>query len=133
MVQNLKLRGSWGKLGNQNLTGLLNTDPNYPYIPTVSSGQNYPFGGVVVGGVAPVYGANPDITWETTTETNFGLDADFLNNKFTLTADYFIKNTDNILYNLPVGGVYGLSAPVQNTASVPEIKAGNLVCPIMTG
>ncbi len=118
VVQNLKLRGSWGKLGNQNLTGLLNTDPNYPYIPTVSSGQNYPFGGVVVGGVAPVYGANPDITWETTTETNFGLDADFLNNKFTLTADYFIKNTDNILYNLPVGGVYGLSAPVQNTASV---------------
>ncbi len=116
-VQNLKLRGSWGQLGNQNIT-VAGTNYLYPYIPTVSAGQNYPFGGVVVGGVAPVNGANTDITWETTTETDLGLDADFLNNKLSLTADYYIKNTTGILYNLPVGGTYGLLPPVQNTSSV---------------
>lgn len=111
-VQNLKLRGSWGQLGNQNIGSI------YPYIPTVSAGQNYPFGGVVVGGVAPVNGANTAITWETTTETDLGLDADFLNSKMSFTADYYIKNTTGILYNLPVGATYGLNAPVQNTSSV---------------
>jgi TonB-linked SusC/RagA family outer membrane protein len=125
IVSNLKLRGSWGQLGNQNL-GAYYANPTvsqisgyyYPYVPTVSSGQNYPFGGVVAGGVAPTNGANTAITWETTTETDLGLDADFLNNKFSLTADYFIKNTTGILYNLPVGATYGLTAPVQNTSSV---------------
>ena len=112
IVSNLKLRGSWGQLGNQAVAG------NYPYISTVSPGLNYPFGGVVVGGVAPIYGANDNITWETTTETDLGIDADFLNDKFSITADYFIKNTTGILYNLPVGATYGLNAPVQNTASV---------------
>jgi TonB-linked SusC/RagA family outer membrane protein len=118
VVSNLKLRASWGQLGNQNLTGTTYPSVYYPYISTVSPGQNYPFGGVVVGGVAPVYGANSNITWETTTETNLGLDADLLNNKLSLTADYFIKNTKGILYDLPVGGTYGLAAPYQNTASV---------------
>jgi TonB-linked SusC/RagA family outer membrane protein len=112
VVSNLKFRASWGELGNQNIGS------NYPYIATVSPGQNYPFGGTVFGGVAPVYGNNTNLVWETTKETNIGLDADFLNNKFSLTADYFIKNTTGILYNLPVGATYGLNAPVQNTASV---------------
>ncbi len=117
VVQNLKIRGSWGQLGNQNIT-VAGTNYLYPYIPTVSSGQNYPFGGIVVGGVAPVYGANSAIAWETTTETDLGLDADFFNNKLSLTADYFIKNTTGILYNLPVGATYGLTPPIQNTSSV---------------
>ncbi|MGZ3763960.1 MAG: SusC/RagA family TonB-linked outer membrane protein [Mucilaginibacter sp.] len=112
VISNLKLRGSWGQLGNQNIGS------NYPYIPTISTGQNYVFGGVDASGIAAVYGTNANIKWETTTETNFGLDAEFFDNKFTLTADYFIKNTSNILYNLPVSAAYGLSAPVQNTASV---------------
>ncbi len=111
-VSNLKIRGSWGRLGNQNIGA------NYPYIPTVSSGQNYSFGGVVVGGVSPVNGANVDIKWETTTETDLGLDVDLLHNKLNFTADYFIKNTNGILYALPVGATYGLTAPTQNTASV---------------
>ncbi len=80
--------------------------------------MNYPFGGVVVGGVAPVNGANTAITWETTTETDLGLDADLINNKLSLTVDYYIKNTTGILYNLPVGATYGLNAPVQNTSSM---------------
>jgi TonB-linked SusC/RagA family outer membrane protein len=112
VVSNLKLRGSWGQLGNQNISS------NYPYIPTISSGQNYVFGGVDASGIAPVNGTNANIMWETTTETDFGLDANFFKDKFTLSADYFIKKTDDILFNLPVSATYGLTAPSQNTASV---------------
>ncbi|WP_413666876.1 TonB-dependent receptor [Mucilaginibacter sp. Mucisp86] len=119
VLSNLKLRASWGQLGNQNLTGNTYTSVYYPYIPTVTTiNQGYPFGGVVNGGVAPVDGANTALVWEKTTDTNFGLDADFLNGKFSFTADYFIKNTTGILYDLPVGAPYGLNPPYQNTSSV---------------
>ncbi|HRP32381.1 MAG TPA: TonB-dependent receptor [Agriterribacter sp.] len=108
----LKVRGSWGKLGNQNLVG------NYPYIPTIASGQNYGFGGSIASGVAPVNGANTNIKWETTTSTDIGLDAVFLNGKINFTADYFVRNTDQVLLDIPVGSVYGFSPPVQNAGSV---------------
>lgn len=131
----LKLRGSWGQLGNQNLNQLYENgvyyNNYYPYITTVSTGQNYTLGGsspVIATGVAPTIGANPNIKWETTTESDFGLDAGFLNNKVTFTADYFIKNTTNILLSVPVGAVYGLTAPTQNAGAVQnkglELAAG---------
>ncbi|MCD2425345.1 TonB-dependent receptor [Niabella pedocola] len=111
VVSNLKLRGSWGKLGND-LVG------NYPSIQTVSSSQNYNFGGTSVSGIAPVDGANTDITWEKVTETNVGLDAAFLNNRLTLTVDYFVKKTSDILLALPVSPIYGLKAPTVNAGKV---------------
>jgi TonB-linked SusC/RagA family outer membrane protein len=114
VVQELKFRASWGELGNQNIGS------EYPYISTVSAGQNYPFDGVVAGGVAPVNGANAAVTWETTKETDLGLDAGFLNNKLTLTADYFIKNTTGILSAIPVAATYGLTAPTVNSSSVQD-------------
>ncbi|MFT3681171.1 MAG: TonB-dependent receptor [Ferruginibacter sp.] len=111
-ISSLKLRGSWGRLGNQNIGA------NYPYIPTVSTGQSYSFGGNVYGGIAPVNGVNTDVTWETTTDKTFGLDAGFLNEKLTFTAEYFIRNTTGILYAVPISAPYGLNAPTQNTSSV---------------
>jgi len=108
----LKLRGSWGKLGNQNLVG------NYPYISTIASGQNYGFGNSIASGVAPVNGANADIRWETTTSTDIGLDIILLNGKIHFTADYFVRNTDQVLLDIPVGSVYGFNPPVQNAGSV---------------
>lgn len=84
-LSNLQLRASWGKSGNQEL-------PNYAYETIVSQ----------VGGVVNInrYG-NPDLKWETTAQTNFGLDMGVLNNKLLFSADYFIKNTSDII--LPVG------------------------------
>ncbi len=108
----LKLRGSWGKLGNQNITGA------YPYITTISSGQNYTFNNTIASGIAPVNGANSNIKWETTQEAGAGLDAGFLSNKITLSTDYFVKNTYDILLSIPVGSAYGLTAPVQNAGKV---------------
>ncbi len=112
LLSDLKLRGSWGKLGNQTIVG------NYPYIATIASGQNYSFGDGIASGVAPVNGANPDIRWETTTSTDIGLDAAFLKGKISFTADYFVRNTDHVLLDIPVGGVYGFNPPVQNAGAV---------------
>jgi len=106
-VSNLKLRASWGKLGNQDIAGY------YPTIATLSAGQNYPFGGTVVGGVAPTAGVDPSIVWEKTTQTDIGLDADFLN-VFTLTADYFNKKTSDVLYQVQLPATYGLTPPYVN-------------------
>lgn len=120
-VSNLKLRASWGKLGNQDLVNLNNTDADingayYPTIATVNSGLNYPFGGTVVGGVGPVTGVEEGIVWEKTTQTDFGLDADFLN-VFTLSADYFIKRTSDALYQVTLPATYGLNAPYVNAST----------------
>lgn len=112
IVSDLKVRASWGLLGNQNIVG------NYPYIPTISGGQNYAFGGAVATGIAPVNGANPDIRWENTQTTDIGFDASFFNGQFTFTTDYFIRNTDKILLSIPVGEVYGFNPPVQNGGKV---------------
>lgn len=124
----LKLRGSWGQLGNQTLKQIAyplansgSANNNYPYITSVNAGQNYIFGGTspgIAAGVAPVNGANANIKWETTTETNLGLDAAFLNARLTFSADYFVKNTTNILLTIPVAAPYGLGAPVQNAGAV---------------
>jgi TonB-linked SusC/RagA family outer membrane protein len=124
----LKLRGSWGQLGNQTLkqityasanSGYANN--NYPYITSVNAGQNYTLGGPtpnIAAGVAPVNGSNPNIKWETTTETNVGIDAAFLNARLNFSADYFVKNTSNILLTIPVSTTYGLGWPVQNAGAV---------------
>ncbi len=111
-INSMKIRGSWGTLGNQNITG------NYPYISTISGGQNYTFGNGIAPGIAPTRGANTIIQWEKTEQTNIGLDVGFLNERLTFSAEYFIKNTRDILLDIPVGAAYGLSAPVQNAGSV---------------
>ncbi|NLR80419.1 TonB-dependent receptor [Chitinophaga eiseniae] len=124
-VSNLKLRASWGQLGNQYVKtydAVGNpTFPYYPYITTISSGQGYTFGGTnatIASGFAPVNGANALLQWERTTESGVGLDATFLDNKINFTADYFNKKTTGILMTLPVAATYGLNAPVQNAGAV---------------
>jgi len=80
-LSNLKLRASWGQSGNQEI-------PDHAYETVVTK----------VGGVVNTvrYG-NPDIKWESTTQTNIGLDAGILKNKLSFSADYFIKRTNDIL------------------------------------
>lgn len=88
-VSNLRLRGSWGIAGNQEI-------PNNAYETLVSE----------AGGVVNIvrYG-NPDIKWETTTQTNVGLDMGILKNKLSFTADYFVKKTDDILLTVGLPAV----------------------------
>ena len=107
----LKVRGSLGQLGNQNI-GL------YRYLSTISTGPGaYAFGTQAVPG-AYFNTANRDITWETSTMGDVGLDAAFFKNALSFSVDYFDKRTSNILIDLPVAGTFGAGAPTQNAARV---------------
>lgn len=111
-VDNLKLRASWGLLGNQEIG-------NYAFYDTYVFGYNYSFGGNKVQTMSiasPM--ANKNITWEKTEQINFGVDATFFNNKLTATLDVFRKDTRDILLNLPVVYMLGVSAPMQNAGEV---------------
>jgi TonB-dependent starch-binding outer membrane protein SusC len=110
-INNLKLRASWGELGNQNIG-------NYPYQNKLNLGQNYTFGGSLVSGARLTTLANPDITWETTRITDIGLDMDILNGRLGLVFDYFNKVTSGILYNISVSQVLGLGTSEVNAGEV---------------
>jgi len=111
-IDMLKLRGSWGRLGNQNINSY------YAASEILSTGQNYSLGGSLNSGVAVNGMANKQTTWETTEQTNFGIDFGF-NKAFEITADYFSKKTSGILMQLPIPVTMGnLSAPYQNVGEV---------------
>ena len=113
-VHELKIRGSWGKLGNQNIG-------NYPYQQVLSLGINYPFGGatqVLNPGTAALTLPNPEIHWETTRGVDVGADLSVLNGKLSFSIDYFDKLTTGILYNTTVSAVLGLLPSVQNAGIV---------------
>lgn len=110
-IDNLKLRASWGKLGNQNVS-------NYPYQYVLSLGQNYTFGGSTASGVALTKLPNENITWEKTAVTDFGFDFSVLKDKLSLTFDYFNKITSDILYAKSVSSVLGLETSLYNAGEV---------------
>lgn len=110
-LSNLKLRASWGKLGNHR------TD-NYQYIAMIALGEKYNFNNVVADGAAQMKANNVDLTWETTSEMDFGLDADISNGLITAGVDYYDRYTDNILTDVPVSLLFGLDAPVSNAGAM---------------
>ncbi|MCG8308548.1 MAG: TonB-dependent receptor [Cytophagales bacterium] len=117
-LSDLKIRGSWGQLGNQQIGSASNPN-NYPYQPTYDVNQNYSFGGTVVSGIAQTRLTNQDITWETTTTTNIALDAGLFDNRLELTFEYFNRETDGILEELPIPQFLGdKDEPTVNLAEV---------------
>ncbi|HZL12436.1 MAG TPA: TonB-dependent receptor [Prolixibacteraceae bacterium] len=116
-VSNLKLRASWGKLGNQNIG-------NYPFSSDVNLGLQYVFDKQVVSGAAITDLANTEISWETTTSSNIGIDVTLLN-KLNVTVDYYYKKTDDILLPLDIPKIIGMNPPAQN-AGVVENKGWDL-------
>jgi TonB-linked SusC/RagA family outer membrane protein len=110
-INNLKLRASWGKLGNQNVG-------NYPYQSVLRLSQNYPFGGTIASGARVTTLANADIHWEATQVTNIGLDMTILNNSLGIVLDYFNKTTSDILYSISVAKVLGFTPSSVNAGEV---------------
>lgn len=111
-LDELKLRASWGQLGNERI-GL------FRYVDLVTLGLDYPFGTNVTPGAAINAYNDPSITWETTTMSNIGLDAAFFNNRLSLVFDAFRKRTYDILreVNLPAQ-VGSLAGPIRNVGTV---------------
>lgn len=112
-LSSLKLRASWGKLGNQEIG-------NYAYTSTLSAQGNYYFGNTKYIGLKTSKIANENIKWETTTITDFGLDASFWQNRINIVFDWYDKTTSDILLQLPMPGIFlgSLGAPYQNAGKV---------------
>ncbi|WP_277480463.1 TonB-dependent receptor [Catalinimonas alkaloidigena] len=109
-INELKLRGSYGATGNQ-AVGL------YSFYETFSA-INYSFNGEPVVGYAQQNFANQNLSWETTLQSNVGLDVGVLDDRILFSFDYYNKRTEDILLNLPIPSVVGLGAPPQNAGVV---------------
>ena len=112
-IDNLKIRASYGTLGNINNVG------NYDYFQNYDSNNHYNFDNSAVIGVSESKPANATLGWEKVTLTDIGVDFDIYNGLFSLSADYYIKKTNDILlgYNVPIET--GISvAPSQNIGKV---------------
>ncbi len=108
---NIKLRASYGKVGNSGIGG-------YLYIPRILpvSGA-YAFNNVSVGGVN-IEPFNPELRWASVTNTSVGADFELLNNRLTFSVDYFRAVNDGNYYSPVVPGTFGQGSPVQNFATV---------------
>jgi TonB-dependent starch-binding outer membrane protein SusC len=115
-VNFIKLRAGWGQLGNQEIG-------DYSAYTSVNYGYNYTYGwyptqATAYGG-APVRFSNKAVQWETTEQTNIGLDATFFRTSLSINFDYFIRNTKDMLAQTPVPGITGIEiAPFVNTGTV---------------
>lgn len=114
LFSNLKFRASWGITGNQAISP-------YQTLATVSSGGNYPYDGTDNTTNLGFYissAANPNLKWESTTQTDFGIDVGLLGGRLTFTADYYKKTTKNLLLLRSLPGYTGLNSIIDNVGSI---------------
>ena len=121
-IENLKIRASYGTLGNQAITegGVAKY---YPYASELATkdangSMGYWFDKTAGNGVAQTQVANEKISWEKSTQANFGLDASALNSRLSLSFDYYIRNITDMLQKFPIPYYVGLSSAWQNAGSM---------------
>ena len=107
VINDAKLRFSAGQTGNEAIG-------NYTSQGEFAVGVNY----LDYSGAAPTVMPNAGLTWETTTQYDAGLDIALWNNRVTLTTDYYVKLTDDLLYNVPIPRTTGFSFITQNIGSI---------------
>ena len=123
----LKFRASWGQNGNENIG-------DFAYLATISTyGLGYSFGsqnanGSLAVGAAPVKVVNPDLKWETSEQTDIGLDVRLFG-CLGLTFDYYVKKTKDLLVTTPVPLMLGNSFPTANAGNVKNSGAMSPVRP----
>lgn len=110
----LKLRASWGRLGNERIG-------DYPYQSSINFGNALFYSGNTVGsfqtGRQEVY-AMENLTWETTESINIGIDVNFFNNKLQVSGDYYKKKTRDMLLKLDIPDYGGFKDPSQNAGKM---------------
>ena len=119
-LDDLKIRGGWGQMGNSN-----NVDPANQFSLYASNRGNsfYPIDGQNSGVNEGFYRSrigNPAAKWETSETLNFGFDASFANNRLEFILDWWRKDTEDLLYQVPVAGVVG------NSASAPSVNIASM-------
>jgi len=107
LISTLKFRASWGQNGNDRIG-------DYSFTTVVLSGQNYTFGDqeIITNGSVALTSANPDLKWETSTQSNIGIDMEMMDGMVNFTADYYIKKTSDMLCAAPIPLVAGTAAPI---------------------
>ncbi|WP_289064062.1 TonB-dependent receptor [uncultured Zobellia sp.] len=112
-LSNLKVKASWGILGNQNIG-------NYPYQTVLASGRDYSLGGGLSTGAAYSTYRDANIKWESTETTDIGLETGFFDGKLTFNATYFRRNTTDVLFkpSSSVSSVLGVGISETNTGAV---------------
>ena len=112
-IDHLKIRASYGTLGNQDVSA-------YAYIATMEANKN----NVILDGLQNMYVTTPglvsgNLTWEKVATTNVGIDLNMFGNRFQLSADYYIRDTKGMLSDaLPLPSVLGTGAPKENVADL---------------
>ncbi|WP_028897241.1 TonB-dependent receptor [Prevotella sp. HUN102] len=112
-LSNFKARFSWGKNGNDNIG-------DFRYTVLTATGNNYYFGTnstLTLGSKANAL-PNPDLKWEESEQTNFGLDFGFFNNALTLSMDYFSKKTNGMLMTMNIPSYVGEAKPIGNVGDM---------------
>jgi TonB-linked SusC/RagA family outer membrane protein len=109
IFSNLKIRGSWGRLGNDRVNP-------FQYIGAYGYSTGWVVGGTDVRGIAATSTPNPNITWEVSETTDLGLETGFLQNRLTFEADIYKTNTSHILgkRQASIPGYTGLVLPDEN-------------------
>lgn len=108
---NLKLRASWGRTGSQAINPYA-TQSTYSTTQTAFNNSGAQ-SGIILGNPG-----NPNLKWETTTQSNVGMEMEILNGKVTLEADYFVKNTEDLLLNRPLPGYVGAGNIAENVGEI---------------
>ena len=119
-LSNLKLRGSWGKLGNQEGLG------DYPFSMDINLSVPVVFNRTVALGYAATNYAIRNITWETTTMTDVGFDFGLLNNRLGIECAYYVKRTTDILLEMDIPAVMGYGNRPRQNAGEMENKGWDL-------
>jgi TonB-linked SusC/RagA family outer membrane protein len=109
-LSELKIRGSWGRLGNSDVPA------SYPHIFQVTTTPDYAFGDAVTKAPVPAGFVNRQLVWETSESKDFGFESGFFDNKLSFTTNYYTRDTKNFLINVPLPYTSGFpnGAPVNS-------------------
>ncbi|HEY0038860.1 MAG TPA: SusC/RagA family TonB-linked outer membrane protein, partial [Longimicrobium sp.] len=124
-VDYLKLRASYGSLGNQDIG-------DFQYQARIIGNQSYPFGGGLASGATQIRLANPNIRWQDQTQVNVGADFNVLDAALEISADYYVSESDGLLVDAPIPRSLGSgwTEPVDNTFNdntlPPTVNAGSV-------
>ena len=110
-LSDLKIRASYGAIGNQSIG-------NFLYIPTYGYGADIVQGGVRVPSISPTRNPNPDLKWEAARQADIGVDFGLLNGRFQGTIEYYNRTTSDLLLGVPQPLSTGFNTQVRNIGSV---------------
>ena len=111
VISNLKLRASWGIVGNDNI-------PTNEFVYTITTGISYPFDEIIQNGSTITDVKDPNLTWESSRGLDIGLDYGFLKDRLYGEIDYYDKVTNDLLYPAPLPAILGSTSYITNIAEL---------------